>query len=73
MSSTSAIRIGLIAFVASASGFAQMQNNMDKELTCQNENRNGRLARHCEIREQAVAKNADSPAGSTSTSGLVDR
>jgi DUF4097 and DUF4098 domain-containing protein YvlB len=55
MSSTSAIRIGLIAFVASASGFAQMQNNMDKGLTCQNENRNGRLARHCEIREQAVA------------------
>ena len=55
MNSTSAIRISLIALVARASGFAQMQNNMDKEMTCQSGNRNGRLARHCEIREQSVA------------------
>jgi len=55
MNSTSATRIGLIALAASASGFAQMQNNMDKEMTCQSGNRNGRLARHCEIREQSVA------------------
>src|SRR5689334_7692127 len=55
MNSTSAIRIGLIALAGCASGFAQMQNNMDKQMTCQNGDRDGRRARHCEIREQSVA------------------
>jgi hypothetical protein len=55
MNSTSAIRIGLIALAGCASGFAQMQNNTEKQMTCQDGNRDGQRARHCEIREQSVA------------------
>jgi len=55
MDSKRAIGIGLIVLAGCASGFAQMQNNTEKQMTCQNGNRDGQRARHCEIREQAVA------------------
>src|SRR5690349_7485022 len=55
MSSTHAIRIGLIALAGCASGFAQMQNNIEKQMTCQNGNRDSQRAHRCEIREQSVA------------------
>lgn len=55
MSSKSAIRIGLIALAGCASGFAQMQNNMEKQMACQNGYRDSQRGRHCEIREQTVA------------------
>ena len=55
MNSTRAIRIGLVALAGCVAGFAQMQHNIEKQLTCQNREHDGQQARHCEIREQAVA------------------
>jgi hypothetical protein len=55
MNLTHAIRIGLIALAVCVPGFAQAQNNTEKQLTCQNGSQDGQRARHCEIREQAVA------------------
>lgn len=34
--------------------FAQMQNNMDKQMTCDNGRYNADRARHCDIREQTL-------------------
>ena len=55
MNSTRTIRIGLVALAGCVAGFAQMQHNIEKQLTCQNRDHDGQQARHCEIREQAVA------------------
>jgi hypothetical protein len=48
----SAAWIGL-AFSAGVPSFAQMQDNSEKQMTCNN-NYDGDRARHCEIREQTV-------------------
>lgn len=55
MNSTCAVRIGLIALAGCVPGFAQLQHNIEKQLTCQNGSHDGQRARHCEIREQSVA------------------
>ena len=55
MNSTLSIRIGLIALAGCVPGFAQLQHNFEKQLTCRNGFHDGQRARHCEIREQAVA------------------
>lgn len=44
----------LMAFAATCA-FAQMQDNRDKTMTCQDHNGRGDRARHCEIREQTIA------------------
>src|SRR5215472_7310606 len=33
---------------------AQMQNNIEKQMSCDNRNWNGDRARHCDIREQTL-------------------
>ena len=55
MNSKRAIRIGLFALTGCVPGFAQLQQNLEKQLTCQNGFHDGQRARHCEIREQAVS------------------
>ena len=55
MNSTGAIRIGLVTLACCVPGFAQLQHNIEKQLTCQNGFRDGQRARYCELREQAVA------------------
>lgn len=55
MNSTRVIRIGLVALAGCVPGFAQFQNNLEKQLTCQNGGHDSQRARHCEIREQAAA------------------
>jgi hypothetical protein len=55
MNATRAIGLGLFVLAGCVTGSAQMQNNIEKQLTCQNGFRDGQRARHCEIREQAVA------------------
>jgi hypothetical protein len=54
MNSSRAIRIALIALAGSIAAFAQMQNNTEKQMTCNNGD-HGNQARHCEIRELPVA------------------
>ena len=51
---TSAAWIGLTASVAGLPLNAQLQNNTEKQMTCQNGGSDGDTARHCEIREQTV-------------------
>ena len=48
---TSATWIGLAASMGSVPLLAQMQNNTEKQMTCDNGGNNGDQARHCEIRE----------------------
>jgi len=44
-----------IAVSSAASGFGQMRDNQERTLTCDNNhNSDNRLARHCEIKEQAM-------------------
>lgn len=52
--------IRTVVFLAAAVGIAvpasaQMQDNTQPTMTCNNNDGNGRLVRHCEIREQTVA------------------
>lgn len=51
---TTAVWIGLAVSAASCPAFAQMHDNTEKQMTCQNGDY-GDGARHCEIREQSVA------------------
>jgi len=46
--------IALAACAASVPLFAQMQDNSEKQMTCDNGGNDGGRARHCEIREQSV-------------------
>jgi hypothetical protein len=55
MNSTRAIGAAWLALAGCVPGFAQLQHNIEKQLTCSNGFRDGQQARHCEIREQAVA------------------
>src|SRR5579883_622472 len=48
----SAAWIGIALSTAGAPAFAQMQNNTEKRLSCDNGGNNGDRARHCDIREQ---------------------
>lgn len=50
---TGAVWIGLILGAGNTCLLAQMQNNTEKQLSCDNGN-NGDLERHCEMREQTV-------------------
>lgn len=52
--STFAAGIGLAVSTVSVPAFAQMQNNIDKNMTCSNGNSDRDRARHCEIREQSL-------------------
>src|SRR5215472_16710836 len=50
----SAAWIGLALSTAGIPCFAQLQNNTEKRLSCQNGGSNDDRARHCEIREQSL-------------------
>jgi hypothetical protein len=50
----SAAWIGLALSTAAAPCFAQLHNNTEKRLSCENSGSNGDRARHCEIREQSL-------------------
>src|SRR4051794_9616757 len=50
---TTAAWVSLAASAGSISLFAQLQNNTEKQLTCNNNN--GDRPRHCEVRELSVA------------------
>ena len=52
---TGAAWIGLAASTAGVPLLAQMQDNSEKQMACQNGGYDSERARHCEIREQAVA------------------
>ena len=45
----------LASLTVSVAAFGQMQDNQQKQLTCENGNYESRRARHCEIREQSFA------------------
>jgi DUF4097 and DUF4098 domain-containing protein YvlB len=47
-----AAQIALAAAIASAPLVAQLRDNTEKQLSCQDGNNNGDQARHCDIREQ---------------------
>jgi hypothetical protein len=47
--------VSLAASAGSISLFAQLQNNTEKQLTCNNNNGDRDRARHCEVRELSVA------------------
>jgi hypothetical protein len=51
---TSAAWIGLAISAAGVPLFAQMQNNSEKQMSCNNGGSDGDRARHCEIREQTL-------------------
>jgi hypothetical protein len=51
---TSAAWIGLTASIAGLPLNAQLQDNSEKQMTCENGGSDGDTARHCEIREQTV-------------------
>lgn len=51
---TSAAWFGLAVSFGSLPLLAQLQDNTAKEMTCDNGNRDGDQARHCEIREQTL-------------------
>jgi Putative adhesin len=51
---TSVAWIALAAGTAGVPVFAQMQDNTEKQMTCENGGNDGDRARHCEIREQSV-------------------
>ena len=52
---TGAAWIGLAIATGGNPLLAQLQDNSEKQLTCQNGGYDGEHARHCEIREQSVA------------------
>jgi hypothetical protein len=49
-----AASIGLAVYPGASSLFAQMQDNSEKQMTCQNDGYDSDHVRHCEIREQSV-------------------
>ena len=51
---TSAAWIGLAVSTGGVPLFAQLQDNTEKHMTCDNGGDSGERARHCEIREQTV-------------------
>ncbi len=51
---TSAAWIGLALSAGSFPLLAQLQDNSERQLTCENGGHNGDQARHCEVREQSV-------------------
>ena len=51
---TGAAWIGLAIFTAGAPLPAQLRDNNEKQMTCENRGNDGDRARHCEIREQSV-------------------
>jgi DUF4097 and DUF4098 domain-containing protein YvlB len=52
---TGAAWIGLAVSTGSIPLFAQLQDNSEKQMTCDNGGYDGERARHCEIREQTLA------------------
>jgi hypothetical protein len=52
---TGAAWIGLAISTGAVPLLAQLQDNSEKQLTCENGSYDGDRARHCEIREQSVA------------------
>src|ERR1700677_2527023 len=52
---TASAWIGLALSTAGIPLFAQLQDNSEKQMTCQNGGYDGESARHCEIREQALS------------------
>jgi DUF4097 and DUF4098 domain-containing protein YvlB len=52
---TGAAWIGLSVCTAGIPLLAQLQDNSEKQMTCQNGGSDGESARHCEIREQTVS------------------
>ncbi len=49
------LKLILLAALAASAALAQMQDNREKRLTCENNNNRGDRARYCEIREQSLA------------------
>src|SRR5215469_5798378 len=72
---TPAAYIGLALFTGGAlPALAQMQNNTEPQMTCNNGGNDGNNVRHCEMREQTVASighwNIDaSPNGAVTVKG----
>ncbi len=52
---TGAAWIGVAVFAAGAPSLAQMRDNTEKQMNCQNGGFDSDRARHCEMREQGVA------------------
>jgi hypothetical protein len=52
---TGTASIGLALWMANVPAFAQMHDNSEKQMTCNNGGYDSERARHCEIREQNVA------------------
>jgi hypothetical protein len=50
----SAAWMGLALSTTGGTLFAQLQNNTEKRLSCQNSSNDGDRARHCEVREQSL-------------------
>jgi hypothetical protein len=51
---THAAWIGLAVATAGVPSFAQFRDNSEKQMTCENGDRDGDRVRHCEIREQSA-------------------
>jgi hypothetical protein len=49
-----AVWIGLAVSTGSVPLFAQMQDNSEKQMTCENGGNDGEHARHCDVREQTL-------------------
>jgi len=52
---TCAAWIGVAAFASGATSFAQLRDNNEKQMACQNGSYDSDGVRHCEVREQTVA------------------
>ncbi|HTS26841.1 MAG TPA: hypothetical protein VMH81_13275 [Bryobacteraceae bacterium] len=52
---TGAACVGLLVSTGGVPLIAQMQDNTEKQMSCQNGGYDGERARHCEMREQSVA------------------
>ena len=52
---TGAAWVGLAVSTGCVPLLAQLQDNSEKKMTCENGGNDGEQARHCEIREQTVA------------------
>jgi hypothetical protein len=73
---TGAASIGLVVWMAGVPAFAQMHDNSEKQMTCNNGGDDSDRVRHCEIREQNVAATGrmtvdSSPNGSASIKGWL--
>ncbi|MGA2120303.1 MAG: DUF4097 family beta strand repeat-containing protein [Bryobacteraceae bacterium] len=73
---TIAAGIGLAVWTGNVPLLAQLQDNSEKQMTCENGGHDGEHARHCEMREQTVASTGQlsvdaGPNGGTTVKGWL--